>query len=111
MSQQPSSFERLAIHAIHILFNGDERLLQLMFHHKEPRLRSSPVDLVKEARGLSSSEFILVQVALDVWCGEGKASLSDILSALDDENLLRFLTAIAYKRELVEAWEALSCCE
>jgi hypothetical protein len=111
MAAVPTRSERIAIHCIHILFGGDERLLQLFFHHKELRLRESPEDLLSEARALSRGEFLLVQVAMDLWCGEGKTNLSDLLTSLDEGNFLRVLQALAYKREMVEAWEALSCCE
>ena len=111
MTEQPTSFERVAIHAIHILFSGDERLIQFLFHHKETRLRSSPDDLLVEARAFSHGELLLVQTAIDIWCGEGGTPLSDLLSVLDDERFLHVLQALTYKREMVEAWEALTCCE
>ena len=109
--EQMNFSERLSVHAIHIVIGSDERLLQFLFHHKELRLRLSVDELLDEARVFSRGEFLLIQTAIDLWCGEAKTPLNDLLSALDDQALLRVLQAIAYKREMVEAWEALTCCE
>ncbi len=102
-------FDSLKIQAIHCLFESDERLLYFLFHHKKLELRESASELLKEARCFSRGEFLMVQVALDIWCGEGHVKLPELLSGLDDQNLLRVIRAIAKVREFIELAEALEC--
>ena len=99
------------IRAIHAVFDSDERLLQFLFHHMKAELRASPTELIEEARVLSCGEFLLVKVALDLWCGQGGATISELLSVLDDQNLIRLMRAICILREWVEVEEALACCD
>ncbi len=97
------------IQSIHCLFGSDERLLYFLFHHKKTELREPPEDLIKEARSLSCGEQLLIRAAIDIWCGQGNAKLADLLSSLDDTNLLRLLMAMAKIRGLIELEEVLQC--
>lgn len=97
------------IQAIHCLFASDERLLYFLFHHMKTELREKPEELLIEARSFSSDEFMLIRAAIDIWCGQGNAKLSDLLSTLDDTNFLRLLIAMARIRGLAELEEALVC--
>lgn len=88
------------ISSIQTLFRGDERLIYFFFNHKRPELRASVVELLREARSLSGGEYLLIQAALDFWNGEGGLKLADLLSGLDDENILSFVRAILGWREI-----------
>lgn len=101
--------DMISIHAIHILLNSDERLLQFLFDHQKVKLRESPAQLLDEAKTLSACEFLLISIAIDIWCGEASTPINKILADLCDQYFLRFLQAMAYQKELVEAWESLSC--
>lgn len=92
--------ESRLISTIHTLFRSDERLIYFFFNHKRPELRATAVVMLREARGLSHGEYLLIQAALDFWSGEGGLRLSDVLNVLDDENLLAFVRAILYSREI-----------
>ena len=98
------------IRAIHALFGSDERLLQFLFHHKMAELRAEPIELIEQARAFSHGEFLLVQVAIDLWCDQGGSRLSELLSTLDDSILMRLMRAIAIMRGWLEVEEALECC-
>lgn len=107
-----STDERLRIHAVHILLGSDERLLEFLFHHKELRLKASVPELLREAQNISGRDQSLIKIAIDLWCGEANSQFNDLLTVIDDDQIrLRILMALAYRLEMVEAWEALSCCE
>ena len=69
-----------------------------MFHHQELRLRDSPAALLKESRGYSRGERILIQIGLDFWSGSGGSRVHDIIEHLDDENIFAFIRAILLLR-------------
>jgi len=110
-SSAPSLALNGRIQAIHYLFESDERLLQFLFNHKKAELRESPSVLLQEAQEFSPSEFIMIKVAIDIWCDHGGAKLSELLSVLDDDNIFRLLCAIARFRGLIGIEEALQCCD
>lgn len=99
------------IQAIHHLFGSDERLIYFLFHHKKTELRELPDELLNEARGFSHDEFLLIQAAIDMWCDQGGAKLSDLLSVLDNDNFFRLMCAMARHRGLIGIEEALQCCD
>ena len=82
------------ISSILVLFRHDEHLRHFMFHHQELRLRDTPAALLKEARGFSRGERILIQIGLDFWSGKGSARLHDLIDHLDDENIIAFIRTI-----------------
>jgi len=110
-SHAPSLALSDRIQAIHYLFDSDERLIYFLFHHKKTELRESPRTLLEEARAFSHGEFLLIQVAIDIWCDQGGAKLSDLFSVLDDDNIFRLLCAIVRLRGLIGIEEALQCCD
>jgi hypothetical protein len=86
--------------SIEVLFRYDERLCELLFHHKEPRLRATPEEILKESACLSRGERILVQIGLDFWSHSGGTRMSDIIEYLDDDNVMAFIRAIVRRREM-----------
>lgn len=88
------------ISSILVLFRHDEHLRHFMFHHQELRLRDTPAALLKEARGFSRGERILIQIGLDFWSGKGSARLHDLIDHLDDENIIAFIRTILRLREM-----------
>jgi len=90
--------EARLISSIQTIFRGDERLTYFFFHHKKAELRLGAEDLLQEAKSLSLGEYLLIQAALDCWCGEGQMSLSSALTFLDDENFVALVCGLLYLR-------------
>ncbi len=65
------------------LFRADDRLLEFVFNPVKAELRTSAQNLIKEGRSLSSGEQLLIRVALDIWSGEGHATVGDLLTVID----------------------------
>jgi hypothetical protein len=87
------------IHSIHLCLGSDERLLQFLFHHKEPRLREASAVLLYEAKTeLSSAENILIQCAMDLWSAEGCAKFSEVIGISGENNFLNLIRALLYSR-------------
>ena len=92
--QQVSGFERRQFQAISTLTSQNPQLLTFLFDPKASQLRL-PVDrLLKEARGLSSGEYLLVKIAIDLWCEQGQVQIHQLLN-LDPVNFKLALTALA----------------
>ncbi len=88
--------ESRLISSVKTIFSCDERLTYFFFHHKKAELRLGAEDLLKEAKSLSLGEYLLIQAALDCWCGEGQMSLSSALNFLDDENFVALVRGLLY---------------
>ncbi|MGK5086132.1 hypothetical protein WDW86_01105 [Bdellovibrionota bacterium FG-2] len=88
------------ISAIGKVFNWDERWSYFFFSPKNPQLRLPPEQLLSEAACFSHEERILIQIALDLWCEQGNAKISDCLEILDDDAFLRVISALVAFREL-----------
>lgn len=58
---------------------GESRLLEFLFDSSRPKLRQPADELLKAARGLSSGEYLLVKLALDLWCEQGQMTLTELL--------------------------------
>ncbi len=84
---------------IQILLKHHEHLLPFMFDRKGG-LRLSADLLLDLARFLSHSEYILVQLTLDLWCGTSRFQIGDALNVLDDDTLLALIKALMRFREL-----------
>jgi hypothetical protein len=54
--------------------------------------------LLEASRSWSHGEQLLVDVALDLWNGDGKSTPMDLIRSLDDGNFDRVLEAIALRR-------------
>lgn len=88
------------IASIQTLLRHDEQLIYFLFNHLNPELRLGANELLGEAKGLSRGDYLLVQAALDFWNGEGHLNLTEVLHKWDDENIMAFVRAILYFREI-----------
>lgn len=84
--------------AVARLFCGRQHLVTGIFDRHEAKLRASPAELLKHYRILSPGEFVLVKVALDIWCRTGGARVSELLD-LEIHNFSSVLSALSSLRE------------
>ena len=68
------------ISAIRTLLGNDERLLELFFSHKEHKINGSPQDILISIKTIPPPEQLLIKTALDIWCLQGGAKFSDLLT-------------------------------
>jgi hypothetical protein len=87
--------EKRQFEAIRILMAGSPQLVEFLFDPGLPRLRQSPEQIVRNARGLSSGEYILVKLAVDIWCEQGQLLVSQLFE-LDSDNFNRALRALKH---------------
>jgi len=85
--------------SIFTLFLNHPALLGFLFDSKRASLRKEPDELLKEAIKFSSGEYILVRVAIDLWCGMGKANILEIFETLDPQNCQNFLRSLHFYAE------------
>jgi len=76
------------------LFEEQPRLLEFLFDSKAPRLNAAPDEILAAARGLCSSDFLLVRVALDIWSAAGQVHMHEVIDA-DPETYDLILAAMA----------------
>ena len=80
--------------AISLLLANDPKILRFLFRPGVESLWAPAEDLLWESGVLSSSEQILVRLALDIWSDEGGARLWDAVSRLDAVRFESFLLAM-----------------
>jgi hypothetical protein len=68
-------------------------LIQYLFHSDIPKLNSSPEKIISKAKGLCTSDKVLLRVALQLWCEHGQISIPELF-CLDADVFLRVLKAI-----------------
>lgn len=73
--------EKKLFNAISGFLARSPQLLGFLFDPDHPRLRASPEELVRQARGLSSGDVLLVKIAVDLWSSGGFVSLHEIFDA------------------------------
>lgn len=83
---------------LNLIFAKHPKLLHFLFDRHEPCLRQDAETLLNDAGVFSSGEKILVQVALDLWCGQGEARLWDIVERLDLSNYQNVLAGLRHLR-------------
>jgi hypothetical protein len=83
---------------LNLIFLKHPQLLHFLFDRHEPCLRQDAETLLYDAGVFSSGEKILVQVALDLWCGQGEARLWDIVERLDSGNYHNLLAGLRHLR-------------
>jgi hypothetical protein len=83
---------------MYLLFKSYPELEQFLFKAETPNLNEPPDVLLRQIGAFSSGEQILVRVALDLWSGEGRTHLFDVLHRLDDRNFTNVMAAILYLR-------------
>jgi hypothetical protein len=76
-----STSEMKQFEAIAIFLKDSPRLLEFLFDPDSPRLNGSPEDLLDAARGFCSGDYLLVRLALELWCCEGFVSVHELLDA------------------------------
>ncbi len=91
--QTASEYELKQYEAISSFLNGRKQLLRYLFHNREPRLNSSPKQIISGARGFCTSDKILIRVALQLWCEYGQIGLQELFY-LDGEVFLKVLRAL-----------------
>lgn len=84
--------------AISIIFEHRSHLLNGFFDDGQPKLSAEPAVLLKHYRCLSSGEFVLMKVALDIWCSSGNAKIWEILDVLDIHNFSKVMAGLAAAR-------------
>jgi hypothetical protein len=76
------------------LFAANSRLLPLVFARDQPRLRDEPENILTQARGLSSGEYLLLRLALDLWNDSGSVRIQELISTLDSLNFANAIGAL-----------------
>jgi hypothetical protein len=67
--------------AISLVCEKSPRLLDFLFDPNKPKLNRTPSELLNMARGFSSSDFLMVRIALDFWSGSGSIGVYELLDA------------------------------
>lgn len=93
-----SSSDRRLYSAVSAIFLKHPHLLRFLFDDHEPRLRMIPEEMLREIRGFSSGEQILVRVAMDIWSGSGNAKIWQIVETLDPDNFANVLEGLRILR-------------
>jgi len=83
--------------AISVLMDKHPALIDWMFREDKPELKASPGQILKRAGAFSTGEKILIQLALDIWSGDGATKILD-LDRLDPGNFKNALSAIELMR-------------
>ncbi len=78
----------------HLLFFHKRQLIEFIFHLKTPRLRKPAQELLKDMSGFSTTEKILVRLALDLWDGSGSADFLEVIQTLDCRLLEQLLKSL-----------------
>lgn len=84
--------------AVSKLFAHHQHLLNGIFDKEKPKLCAEPADLLAHYQCLSSGEYVMVKVALDIWCSSGGAQVSELLDILDIHNFCNVLIALSSAR-------------
>jgi hypothetical protein len=81
--------------AIQKITSHNKTLLNLLFDNRSERLelRYSPDKIMSQARGLCSSDYILIKLCLDLWCEHGKIAVHELFN-LDRDLIPNTLQAI-----------------
>lgn len=87
------------IQAVHIIFGGDERLLQFFFHQNGPHLRYTPAETLSFGKEFSLNDFIMIQIALELMGTKNSFLLKSIFD-LDDEYFINALNGFLYLKEI-----------
>jgi hypothetical protein len=80
--------------AIHAFLKNYPKLLEFVFDPQKPRLRRDPEELLREGRGLSSGEYLLIKIALDLWNASGNTRIHELIETLDPGNFERVMKSL-----------------
>ncbi len=90
-----SSGERRQLQAIAILTARSAHLMAFLSETGPARLNGPPAELVSTARGMSSTDFILTKLAVDIWCQQDQIAVHE-LSRLDVDNFSQAVKALGH---------------
>ncbi len=93
--QESSNDDRRRLEAISSILHNNSNLLGFMFSKREARLNGSSEQILRAAGEFSTSEQVLIQVALDIWDGSGETKLMDIYQRLDWPHTVNILKTLA----------------
>ena len=94
--------ERRMQEVLNLAFQNHPQCLEFVFQKERARLREAPEELLRDFGVYSSGEQTLIRVALDLWCGQGRVHLWDILERLDLENYHHVLAGLRHLRPFEE---------
>jgi len=94
-----SESDRKTYESISQVFFSYPYLLNNFFDKDKPKIRLQSEKMLEQASGLSSGEFVLIKVALDIWSGSGNAYVWELVETLDKQNFYSVLTALALIRK------------
>jgi hypothetical protein len=70
--------EKLQFQAISKLMELRPHLLDFLFSIEEPRLSAPPDTLLQQAMGLCSSDYLLVRLGVELWCGQAQVAIYEL---------------------------------
>lgn len=76
--------EKKQFEAISIITSRSPYLMDFLFHPLRSELKNSADELLKEARGFSSEDYLLVKLCLDLWCDQGKFNVHELFNLEPD---------------------------
>jgi hypothetical protein len=88
--------DRILKRALSLLFHRNEKLMHLMLNPDTPRLMSTSELIKNHSLGFSSSEQLLVRIALDIWDGSGGIHFNELYENLDQRNFQKMLLVLNY---------------
>lgn len=80
------------------VFLGREHLLEQFFEPTRPKIRFVPEVMLKRFSGCSSGEYLLIKIALDLWCGAGEARVWELVEVLDPSTFYFVVEAMVIAR-------------
>ncbi len=90
--------EKKQFDAISLILSQSPHLLSFLFDPNQPQLKDSPDRLLLAARGLCSSEYLLLRLALDLWCEQGQVKIHELFN-LEPEVFAVILQALKGLRD------------
>jgi len=84
------------------MLEGDGGLLEYLFDPDEAELRCNPSEIIKNSRGYSSGQRVMIRVALDIWSGSGDTKLFDVIEGLDEDRFRKIVRGLLTSRGLIE---------
>lgn len=92
--QRATRSENRQFEAIATFLSGSPHLLDFLFDSDSPELNDSPESLLAAARGWPRSEFLLVRLALNLWCEAANLEVHEIFDA-EPEIFAKIMRALA----------------
>ena len=85
--------DQKTLEKVSILLSGQGHLLRLIFSPSKAQLADTAENIKKHASYLSSGEYLLVLLALDLWDGSGEVLFKDVFMELDYSYLKKAIDA------------------